>query len=161
VLALGLQLFFSVDQVIKLNLEGCERVNYNFEADFSQNNLSRNLSQDLLMIDNVNQLTFSEIFSFEKGNKNFDDKHLPKIAQDYLEKVKLFDFPFTLISIGNNYKNQGNSLLYLIEIFCETLKVVPPKLFNIAAVEFTSSNSQSPKFYRNKLTRLGYIWFSF
>ncbi|MHA3105052.1 hypothetical protein [Acinetobacter sp. ANC 3791] len=149
--------FFTVNQVIELNIEDFDSDDIVF-FDASPDVYSPLLVKKLLQKNEKKEISFDEILLPSK--KKFDCQHLPKIAQDYLEKVELFDFPFNLTSIGNDYKNQGNSLLYLIEIFCETLKVVPPKLFNIVAVEFISSNSQSPKFYRNKLTRLGHIWFS-
>ena len=69
------------------------------------------------------------------------------------------DLPCVLFPVSHKDKIPRSSLLYLMELFCETLKTVPAKLFNTVITPATSDKNRSPKFYNDSLTRLGRIWF--
>ncbi|WP_227509186.1 hypothetical protein [Acinetobacter johnsonii] len=148
--------FFSVDQVISLNIDGYDS-NYDiFKAPSNQSLMSQGA---LLQKDITKQFTFNELLTLSKCNKSYDYQHLPQIAQNYLDKVALMDLRSVLLPISHKDKIPLNSLLYLIELFCETLKTVPAKLFNIVITPASSDKNRSPKFYSDSLTRLGRIWF--
>ncbi|HIQ28834.1 MAG TPA: hypothetical protein EYH42_10125 [Sulfurovum sp.] len=148
--------FFSVDQVISLNIDGYNANGYIFKA---LSNKSLMPQGALLQKDIIKQITFDELLALSKRNKSYDCQHLPQIAQNYLDKVALMDFPCVLFPVSHKDKIPCSSLLYLIELFCETLKTVPAKLFNIVITPATSDKNRSPKFYSDSLTRLGRIWF--
>ncbi|RSZ25155.1 hypothetical protein [Acinetobacter bereziniae] len=148
--------FFSVDQVISLNIDGYDANGYFLKA---HSNKSLMPQGALLQKDIIKQITFDELSALSKRNKSYDCQHLPQIAQNYLDKVALMDLPCVLIPVSHKDKIPRNSLLYLIELFCETLKTVPSKLFNIVITPATSNKNRSPKFYSDSLTRLGHIWF--
>ncbi|OTG84467.1 hypothetical protein B9T33_01375 [Acinetobacter sp. ANC 5054] len=147
--------FFSVDQVISLNIDGYDRNEYMLKALSNQSLMPQ---EALLQKDIKKQITFDELLALSKLNKNYDCQHLPQITQNYLDKVKLMDLPCVLFPVSHKDKIPRNSLLYLIELFCETLKTVPPKLFNIVATSAIANKNCSPKFYSDSLTRLGRIW---
>lgn len=148
--------FFSVDQVISLNIDGYDS-NYDiFKAPSNQSLMSQGA---LLQKDITKQFTFNELLTLSKCNKSYDYQHLPQIAQNYLDKVALMDLRSVLLPISHKDKIPLNSLLYLIELFCETLKTVPAKLFNIVITPASSDKNRSPKFYSDSLTRLGRICF--
>ncbi|MEG2603073.1 MAG: hypothetical protein RSA23_09360, partial [Carnobacterium sp.] len=148
--------FFSVDQVISLNIDGYDSNDDIFKA---HSNKSLMPQGALLKKDITKQITFDELLALSKRNKSYDCQHLPQIAQNYLDKVALMDFPCVLFPVSHKDKIPRSSLLYLIELFCETLKTVPAKLFNIVITPATSDKNRSPKFYNDSLTRLGRIWF--
>jgi hypothetical protein len=149
--------FFSVDQVISLNIDGYDANGYIFKA---LSNKSLMPQGALLKKDITKQITFDELLALSKRNKSYDCQHLPQIAQNYLDKVALMDLPCVLFPVvSHKDKIPRSSLLYLIEFFCETLKTVPAKLFNIVITPATSDKNRSPKFYNDSLTRLGRIWF--
>lgn len=148
--------FFSVDQVISLNIDGYDPKGYIFKALSNQSLMPQGA---FLQKDITKQITFDELLTLSKRNKNYDCQHLPQITQNYLDKVALMDLSCVLFPISHKDKIPRNSLLYLIELFCETLKTVPAKLFNIVITPATSDKNRSPKFYSDSLTRLGRIWF--
>ena len=148
--------FFSVDQVISLNIDGYDPNGYIFKALSNQSLMPQG---ELLQKDITKQITFDELLTLSKRNKSYDCQHLPQIAQNYLDKVALMDLPCVLFPVSHKDKIPRSSLLYLMELFCETLKTVPAKLFNIVITPATSNKNRSPKFYSDSLTRLGHIWF--
>lgn len=148
--------FFSVDQVIRLNIDGYDSNDDIFKALSNQSLMPQGA---LLQKDTKKQITFDELWVFFKRNKGYDCQHLPQIAQNYLDKVALMDLPCVLLPVSHKDKIPLSSLLYLIELFCETLKTVPAKLFNIVITPATSNKNRFPKFYSDSLTRLGRIWF--
>lgn len=148
--------FFSVDQVIRLNIDGYDSNDDIFKA---LSNKSFMPQGALLQKNITKQITFDELLALSKRNKSYDCQHLPQIAQNYLDKVALMDLPSVLLPVSHKEKIPRSSLLYLIELFCETLKTVPAKLFNIVITPATSDKNRSPKFYSDSLTRLGRIWF--
>lgn len=148
--------FFSVDQVISLNIDGYDPKGYIFKA---LSNKSLMPQGSLLQKDIAKQITFDELLTLSKRNKSYDCQHLPQIAQNYLDKVALMDLRSVLLPISHRDKIPRNSLLYLMELFCETLKTVPAKLFNVVITPATSNKNRSLKFYSDSLTRLGHIWF--
>lgn len=147
--------FFSVNQVIGLNIEGLDNNDYVFKKCSISDLIPDGKSQQK---DATKQITFYELLAHSKHNKIYDYQHLPQIAQNYLDKVALMDLPPFLFSASHKEKSPRSSLLYLIELFCETLKTVPAKLFNIVITSVTSNKNRSPKFYSDSLTRLGRIW---
>ncbi len=149
--------FFSVDQVIRLNIDGYDSNDDIFKALSNQSLIPQGA---LRQKDTKRQITFDELWASSKRNKSYDCQHLPHIAQNYLDKVALMDLPSILLPVSHKDKIPRSSLLYLIELFCETLKTVPAKLFNIVITPATSDKNRSPKFYSDSLTRLGRIWFS-
>lgn len=148
--------FFSVDQVISLNIDGYDPNGYIFKALSNQSLMPQG---ELLQKDITKQITFDELLTLSKRNKSYDCQHLPQIAQNYLDKVALMDLPCVLFPVSHKDKIPRSSLLYLMELFCETLKTVPAKLFNTVITPATSDKNRSPKFYNDSLTRLGRIWF--
>ncbi|MHA3893026.1 hypothetical protein [Acinetobacter sp. GXMZU3951] len=149
--------FFSVNQVIGLNIEGLDNNDYVFKKCSISDLIPDGKSQQK---DATKQITFDELLMLSKSKKSFDCKHLSPIAYNYLHKVDLMDLPHALLPIRHKDKTPCGSLIYLVELFCETLKTVPPKLFNIVTMLAISNKSRSPKFYGDSLTRLGRIWFS-
>lgn len=148
--------FFSVDQVISLNIDDYDSNNDIFKVHSNQSLMPQGT---FLQKDITKQITFDELSAHSKRNKSYDCQHLPQIAQNYLDKVALMDFPCSLFPVSHKDKIPRSSLLYLIELFCETLKTVPAKLFNIVITPATSNKNRSLKFYSDSLTRLGHIWF--
>lgn len=152
--------FFSVNQVIGLNLEACEKTHIIEVLPIGSLFLSPNTFQKILEPVVKEPISFAEIQVDIKTKKIIDLKHLPQVAQDYLNKVKLMDLPSALFPISHNDKTTYDSLLYSIEFFCETLKTVIPKLFNFVDTASISNKNRSLKFYGDNLTRLGCIWFT-
>ncbi len=150
--------FFSVDQVIRLNIDGYDTHEYIFQA-ISDKPLTT--QGTLLQKDAIKQVAFDELIVPVATKKIFDCQHLPQISQNYLNKVELMDLPYFIFAVSYRDKISHNSLLYVIEFFCETLKTVSPKLFNIVETPATANKSRSLKFYSDNLTRLGRIWFAF
>ncbi len=148
--------FFSVDQVISLNIDGYDPNGYILKALSNQSLMPQG---ELLQKDITKQITFDELLTLSKHNKSYDCQHLPQIAQNYLDKVALMDLRSILFPVSHKEKIPRSSLLYLMELFCETLKTVPAKLFNVVITPATSNKNRSPKFYSDSLTRLGRIWF--
>jgi hypothetical protein len=106
--------FFSVDQVISLNIDGYDS-NYDiFKAPSNQSLMPQGA---LLQKDITKQITFDELLTLSKRNKSYDYQHLPQIAQNYLDKVALMDLRSVLFPISHKDKIPLNSLLYLIELF--------------------------------------------
>ncbi|MEN3968878.1 hypothetical protein [Acinetobacter sp. BWR-L5] len=149
--------FFSVNQVIGLKIEGYAKNDYVFKKG-SIGDLIAN--SKLQQKDVTKQITFDELLALFRSKKSFDCKHLSPITQNYLHKVELMDLPHAVFPIRHKDTIPCSSLIYLVELFCETLKTVPPKLFNIVTTLAISNKSRSPKFYGDSLTRLGGIWFS-
>lgn len=113
-LVLGLQLFFSVDQVISLNIDDYDSNNDIFKVHSNQSLMPQGT---FLQKDITKQITFDELSAHSKRNKSYDCQHLPQIAQNYLDKVALMDFPCSLFPVSHKDKIPRSSLLYLIELF--------------------------------------------
>ncbi len=150
--------FFTVNQVIGLNLEEGKST-YEIKPLFSHSLLPPNTLQKILEPPVKEQISFGEMQDSLKIKSIIDPKHLPQIAQGYLAKVALMDLPNFLSAISHNDRKTYKSLFYSIELFCETLKTVTPKLFNFVGIASISNKHRSPKFYSDNLTRLGLIWF--
>ena len=148
--------FFSVDQVIRLNIDGYDSHEY---ISMALSNHSFMIPAALLQKDVKKQVAFDELIVLAATKKIFDCQHLPQISQNYLNKVELMDLPYDIFAVSHKDKISQNSLLYSIELFCETLKTVPAKLFNIVITPAISDKNRSSKFYSDSLTRLGRIWF--
>lgn len=151
--------FFSVDQVIGLNLETAETTHIVKILKTDSLSFSKNTSQKILEPLVKEQISFGKMQDSLKIKSIIDPKHLPQIAQGYLAKVALMDLPNFLSAISHNDRKTYKSLFYSIELFCETLKTVTPKLFNFVGIASISKKHRSPKFYSDNLTRLGLIWF--
>ena len=93
------------------------------------------------------------------GDKKYlDSKHLPDLALDYLHIVGLVSPTTELLKQLSCFsKLSTDCTIVLIELFCETLKIDQPKLFNLVN---PSLYNYSAKFYYKSLSRLGRIWLS-
>jgi len=151
--------FYSIGQVIYLNNEGfsCTQDIVKKLANPTKPILL-NLSKEQQELEVVKQTRLKDILDLFGKKKYFDSKHLPDVAQDYLYISGLVSPTTELLQQVSCFsKLSSDRTIMLIELFCETLKIAQPKLFNLV---HPPSYSYSSKFYYKSLSRLGRIWLS-
>ena len=151
--------FYSIDQVIYLNNKG-----FSCTQDIVKKLASPtkpiflNLSKEQQELEVVKQTRLHDVLDLFDDKKYLDSKHLPDITRDYLHIVGLVSPTAELLQQVSCFSQlPSNHIIMLIELFCETLKIAQPKLFNLV---HPPSYSYSSKFYYKSLSRLGRIWLS-
>ncbi|MCU4368285.1 hypothetical protein [Acinetobacter courvalinii] len=151
--------FYSIDQVIYLNNKG-----FSCTQDIVKKLASPtkpillNLSKEQQELEVVKQTRLHDVLDLFDDKKYLDSKHLPDITRDYLHIVGLVSPTTELLQQVSCFSQlPSNHTIMLIELFCETLKIAQPKLFNLV---HPPSYSYSSKFYYKSLSRLGRIWLS-
>jgi hypothetical protein len=151
--------FYSIDQVIYLNNEG-----FSCTQDIVKKlttptkPILLNLSKEQQELEVVKQTRLKDVLDLFGKKKYLDSKHLPDVALDYLHIVGLVSLTTELLQKVSCFsKLSTDRTIMLIELFCETLKIDQPKLFNLV---HPPSYNYSSKFYYKSLSRLGRIWFS-